>query len=322
MQHRTHLEYLLYAAMLQMHPDVVQECRCQWQKRGYTGEPDRTTLVESLLSKYGPQRFLTYCEKFPSHAPISPKFFLLYNSASPGSLVKKVSFHAPLFHPTRRLEVVEEGNSYFIVEDVYFAGHPPVPADDMFVCSILKGVLREYGCCDIEVEWEAVRSIELYNILTSIGIQPLAIEKFTRWRYRWRRFERSYHIEGMDDFCLEKLNGTKENATDSLIFHLQRLLEEDLARRPPIEKLAAELNMSTRTLQRKLKSQGTSYAKLYNELRIKAAEKLLLTSSMTLSEISLFSGFNDNAHLCREFNKKHRLTPSRFRRQASQFMSK
>lgn len=315
MHHRTHLEYLLHAAMLQTVPDIVHDCCRQWQARGRPGDPDRTTLIDHLLQKVGPNQFLENCEKFPAYAPSSPLFFLLYNSATPGSLVKKISLHAPHFHPTRRIELVEEGEKHIVVEDVFFTGPPPLPADDMFVCSTLKAVLHEYGCRGIQVEWEAVRSENLQQILKSINIHPLAIEKFTRWRYRWERIERSCRIDGMDEFCLEKISDTKAIPTHSLLFRLQRLLSEDLARRPAIEEAAAKLEISPRTLQRKLTSEGTSYSKLHNELRIKAAEKLLAVTSMTLAEISRFSGFSDSAHLCREFNKKHQMTPKSFRRQ-------
>ncbi len=319
MQHRTHLEYLLYSIMLVKFPSVVRECRNQWREKNLPGNPDRTALAQSLLKNFGPQRFLAYCEEFPSEAPPSPMFFLLYNSDSPGSLVNKISVHAPHFHPTRRLEVVAEGNGYIIVEDVHLAGTPPVPADDMFVASTLKGALSEYGCRDIEVEWEAVRSQELYDILTGIDIQPLAIEKFTRWCYRWSRIERSCRIDGMDDFFLEQLHVSEEtlaSSSDSLVYQLERLLAEDISNKPSIERIASALKLSVRTLQRKLKSEGTSYGKVYNDLRIRAAERLLLSSSMTLTQISRFSGFNDSAHLCREFNKKHQVTPNKFRRQA------
>ncbi len=314
MRHRTHLEYLLYSAMFKVLPDVVSDCRRQWQEQGQTEEPDRTALVNCLLQQFGPEQFLQLCEKFPLHAPASPLFFLLYNSSTPVSLVNKISSHAPLFHQSRRLEVIEEGENYFTVEDVYFAGPPSIPADDMFVCSILKGVLSEYGCRDLTVEWESVRSRELYNILSSVNIKPLSIEMFTRWRYRWTRLERSYRIEGMDDFFLENIDGNGGGCTDSLLYNLQHLLAEDLSCRPPIKITASKLNISSRSLQRKLHAEGTSYAKVYNDMRIKAAERLLLASSMTLSEISHYAGFNDSAHLCREFNKKHHLTPGKFRR--------
>ncbi len=314
MQHRTHLEYLLHAAMLQVVPEIVSDCIYHWKNQGHSGDPDRTTLVDHLLHKVGPERFLDYCEQFPSYAPASPLFFLLYNSATPGSLVKKISLNASHFHPTRRLELVEEGDNHIVVEDVFFTGPPPLPADDLFVSSTLKAILQEYGCRGIQVEWEAVRSKNLQSILQSISIHPLAIEQFTRWRYRWEGVERSCRIDGMDEFCLEKINATESLPTDSLLFRLQRLLSGDLSRRPSIEETAAKLEITSRTLQRKLMAKGTSYCQLHNELRIKAAEKLLISTNMNLAEISRFSGYSDSAHLCREFQKKYRMTPRNFRR--------
>lgn len=317
MAHRTHLEFLLHTAMLRAVPDIVHDCCRQWQGQGYKGNPDRTSLVEHLLRAVGPVRFLQYCEIFPSYAPTSPLFFLLYNSSTPGSLVRKISHHSAHFHPTRRLELVEEGDDYIVVEDIVFASPSPAPADDMFVCSTLKGVLLEYGCRGIRVEWEAVRSEKLQQILTTIGIRPRAIEQFTRWRYRWESIERSCRIDGMDEYCLEKIHSTEAISSDSLLFRLRRLLSEDLTRKPAIEVTAVQLELSPRSLQRRLKAEGTSYNRMYNELRIKAAERLLISTSMTLAEISRTTGFSDNAHLCREFNKKHLMTPNSFRQLVS-----
>ncbi|NIR68331.1 MAG: hypothetical protein GWO08_23550, partial [Gammaproteobacteria bacterium] len=84
------------------------------------------------------------------------------------------------------------------------------------------------------------------TILNSIGIKPLAIEKFTRWRFRWDRLERSCRIEGMDSFVLEKIDANDE--MDSFIFHLQLFLSEDLSRRPPLEEAASRLKTSPRSL--------------------------------------------------------------------------
>jgi len=314
-RHRTYLEHLLLLAMLKVSPDTVNTCRLYWKQKGRTGEPDRSALLDHLYKEFGPDRFLEICEELPLHAPSSPLFFLLYNSKTPGSLISKISHHAPHFHQTRRLELLEEGQDYVVVEDIYFFGDPPISAEDMFIYSTLKGVLHEYGCRGIQVEWESVRSKELYQTLTELGMQPHAIEKFTRWRYRWDRLERSCRIEGMDDFIVEKINASQASTpSHSLLFRLQKILSEDLSHRPPIDEVAAKLDTSVRSLQRKLKYDGTNYAKYYNDLRLNAAEKLLLTTDMTLAEISRFSGFNDSAHLCREFNKKHHTTPNKFRR--------
>lgn len=309
----THLECLLLEAMLRVVPEVVAACRRQWKATGHTGEPDRSTLVQCLLQQTGTKRFLRLCEQFPAYVPASPLMFLLFNSPNPGALVKKISLHAPHFHLTRRLELVEEGDGFFVVEDIVIGGVPPSPADDMFVCCTLKGVLREFGCSGISVTWEAVGSKELHDILRSINIQPLAIEKFTRWRFHWGDFVHPGYIKGMDEFLLEAIRPTSWNLTVSLTCRIQELLSIDLTRRPTMEEMADRLGISARTLQRKLETEGTSYSRIYTELRITMAEKLLRRTDMSLSEISYLSGFNDSAYFCREFKKKYNMTPKSYR---------
>lgn len=310
---RTHLEYLLLESMRRVVPEVAAECRRQWKKEGYPGEPDRSALVHCLLRKTGPKRFIELCEVLPSHVPESPLMFFLLNSASPGVLIKKVSAHAPHFHPTRRLELVEEGENYCIVEDIANNSMAESVADDMFVHSTLKGVLREFGCVGIHVTWEAVSSKQLYKILSEIKIKPLSIENVTRWKFSWEAFEPPGSIRGMDDFFL-KITGLSQSVqTDSLEKRIENILLEKLSQRPTTEEIALRLGVSTRTMQRKLEAAGTSYSRIYKDLRISTAEKLLRQSTLPITEICQLTGFNDSAHLCREFKKRYNLTPNVYR---------
>lgn len=311
---RTHLEYLLLETMRRVVPDVAAECRQQWAKQGHPGEPDRTALVHCLLRKTGPKRFLTLCEKLPAHVPESPLIFLLFNSPSPGVLIRKISAHAPHFHPTRRLELVEEGENYCIVEDIENTSARPSIADDMFVHSILKGALQEFGCKDIAVSWEAVSSNELYKLLTEIGIQPLSVENVTRWRYSWEAFSPPGSIKGMDEFFLRKTGLVTGDQAAPLTRRVEKLLLENLRLRPSTEEIAVKLGISPRTMQRKLEAEGTSYSRIYTELRVTTAENLLRQTALPLAEVSGLTGFNDSSHLCREFKKRYNTTPNTYRK--------
>lgn len=311
---RTHLEQLLYMAMMKLTPEHVKGCREEWKSRGNTGDPDRSALVDYLLRQVGVGRFLEYCEEFPSQVPTSPLMILLYNSASPCSMVEKITLHAPHFHPTRRLEVVEAGENYFVVEDVFVSGRPPMAADDLFVFGVLKGVLREYGCCGLEVEWEAARSEGLCQLLGSVDIHPISVEKFTRWRYRWTGLCRNEQLSGLDDYFYGHLSTEGNLLQQTLTEKVEVIVEKVLPDRLSVGQVAEQVGVSPRTLQRRLKEEGTSYGDICSDVRLSTAERMLPMVNLSIGAIARFCGYSDSAHFCREFKKRHHLSPLRYRK--------
>ena len=79
------------------------------------------------------------------------------------------------------------------------------------------------------------------------------------------------------------------------------------------EVVAAELNMSPRSLQRKLAAEGTAYRKLVDSVRQELAESFLGEGSFTLEEISYLLGFSSQAAFSRAFKRWTGLTPREFR---------
>ena len=59
---------------------------------------------------------------------------------------------------------------------------------------------------------------------------------------------------------------------------------------PDFRSIAAQLNMSERTLRRRLEDLGTSYKEIQREIRYQKSREYLLNSSMMLKEILLHSG--------------------------------
>lgn len=82
---------------------------------------------------------------------------------------------------------------------------------------------------------------------------------------------------------------------------------------PKLEDTAALLNISTSTLKRNLKKEGTSYVKLLDEVRIKYAKALLKNDDTSIKEISLFLGYSNTSSLTRAFCKWTGITPKQYR---------
>jgi AraC-like DNA-binding protein len=99
---------------------------------------------------------------------------------------------------------------------------------------------------------------------------------------------------------------TPARAREWLRFHL-----ED--GHPRLDRLARELGMSPRALQRALGARGTSYAKLLGEVRREIAEDCLGDASVPLAEIGLRLGFSQPNEFHRAFREWTGVTPARFR---------
>ena len=79
------------------------------------------------------------------------------------------------------------------------------------------------------------------------------------------------------------------------------------------ELVATELHMSSRSLQRKLSVEDTTYRKLVDAVRQELAESYLADDSFTLGEISYLLGFSSQASFSRAFKRWTGVTPQEFR---------
>jgi AraC-like DNA-binding protein len=84
---------------------------------------------------------------------------------------------------------------------------------------------------------------------------------------------------------------------------------------PTIETVSGNFNVSVRTLQRKLKEEGTSYIRIIEEVRKSLAIHYTQTSSSSVKEISSILGYTEPSGFVRAFKKWTKTTPSKFRKQ-------
>jgi AraC-like DNA-binding protein len=79
------------------------------------------------------------------------------------------------------------------------------------------------------------------------------------------------------------------------------------------ESIAQSINMSLRSLQRKLLEEGTSYARLLEETRRDMAKNYIENSSLSINEIAYLLGFSEPANFTRAFRRWYDVTPSSYR---------
>jgi AraC-like DNA-binding protein len=83
---------------------------------------------------------------------------------------------------------------------------------------------------------------------------------------------------------------------------------------PALDRIARSLGMSERTLQRRLREEGTTFAAVLAELRHDLAEPLLRDGRLAVSEVAFLLGYEDAGSLHRVFRRRAGLTPRAYRR--------
>ncbi|MEM1295918.1 MAG: AraC family transcriptional regulator [Verrucomicrobiota bacterium] len=97
-------------------------------------------------------------------------------------------------------------------------------------------------------------------------------------------------------------------------------IEEHYAEPVRVEPLAAELNMSSRQLNRAfLREVGVSVRVFHTRARVVAAANQLLESHDPVGDIALDTGFCDQSALSRAFRKQMGCSPGEFRRRSQNF---
>jgi PAS domain S-box-containing protein len=92
------------------------------------------------------------------------------------------------------------------------------------------------------------------------------------------------------------------------------IIEKDYGKTIKIDDLAKAVCMSSSTFLRRFKNQfGITPSNYIKQVRYKMASRLLIESSVSISEVSYKCGFADQSHMTREFKKLAGLTPKAYR---------
>jgi len=99
------------------------------------------------------------------------------------------------------------------------------------------------------------------------------------------------------------------------IDRLRAVLKAYLPDGYPSARFTAELvDVSERTLARRLAAHGLTYGKLIDDVRFLEAKKLLLKPGMGTQEVAMSVGFDDQSNFTRMFRRIGGLTPREFRK--------
>ncbi len=114
--------------------------------------------------------------------------------------------------------------------------------------------------------------------------------------------------------CDELMEEFKQRV--GVIGKVREILLLNLTRKSSLSAVAKHLNMSTRTLRRKLQDERSSFREVIGELKMQMAIKYLRDTDLTIEEIAFSLGFSDAVSFRQAFRRWTQATPNEFRRVA------
>ena len=156
---------------------------------------------------------------------------------------------------------------------------------------------RWFGDRVIEAESRGI------TLLIEDRVMERAFSKVARDRLNPRAVDSGASLRGGETF------------SDSVKAFLNLIIENDEALN--MKRVVAAAGMSSRTFQRQLKEEGTSFSDLLTDVRHSETLKRLKERKLTIAAIATDLGYSDQATFTRAFRRWTGVPPSRFRAAAS-----
>ncbi|WPK12536.1 helix-turn-helix domain-containing protein [Lysinibacillus louembei] len=161
-----------------------------------------------------------------------------------------------------------------------------------------------------------------HTTFSCIPNNPVAIESLVQNMYsKWQEDSSPNHLFAKGSFYELVAQIFQELATGKAIVHEVDLaesakiyIEKNINQQITVQKLADFLNISTRHLLRIFKERyGEGPQNYLQQYRLMLAQKYLQGTSLSIKEISLAIGYEDEYYFSRMFKKQLHITPSEYR---------
>jgi AraC-like DNA-binding protein len=244
-------------------------------------------------------------------------------SSSPRAVLDLFVRYAPLVFPSLVAEVAD-GDEVRLA--MHVAGHPRglgLAVDEYVLASALALATRGEAMRPARAWLSSSRPPRLEPLFIALGTHEIELGA-QNTGFTLRRSDADAALPGADPMLL----ATAQHLAGAALAAVPRrgafavvvagAIEKRLAGpgTPSSEDIAEALNMSTRTLQRRLDEEGTRFSEVLDAVRQRLARDLLLDPSLPLSEIAYRTGFSDLATFSRAFKRWSGLPPGAFRRRA------
>ena len=168
----------------------------------------------------------------------------------------------------------------------------------------------------ISVFFQKPKDFEIYNSI--FGIIPMFGKEVNEIVYD--RKAMFFPMKAFNPEVFKVLNAHLKgqllqlNTMETITRKVQRILYSSFKYQfPGIDMVADKLNISTRTLQRKLSDENTNFQLILQDAKFNIAKKLLKQNTLNISEISYTLGYSDIGNFSRSFKKYTGKSPQEYK---------
>lgn len=275
---------------------------------GPIGVRDQRASLERILQLGGPSEVLLAASRF-DRMDQTPLFMVLLNSDDIDVLLAKMTRLDRYFHSRHRHQVVASTSTAVELRHVSTRGADPEPVESLFAAGLYLALFEGIGCCGLRLAFpDSERPGWVYE---GAAASHVPITGTSHWRFRWDDFEPTRLPPEIDELVLADPGSSLEQTSVSA--QVAGLIERDLARPWRVREVARELWLSPRTLQRRLRDEGTTLTNIVADLRMARARELLADPANSVTDVGYMLGFADSPHFTRVFSAAMGRPPSEWR---------
>ena len=213
-----------------------------------------------------------------------------------------------------RHHIVQRQISEYMVEHKHEGKRPgavPIVAESWLVLGVLVALLQRSDCKNINV---FLRDDQQLIAADRLIVTEPVLRKWVMggeaqaWKIDWQLPNPELAPTTSEAGVQMRL----EDTNDFAVQVLNRIRDMDNCQ-PELRDVAQSLNLSARTLQRKLGNQGSRFVDIIGIERTNRASHLLAHSKIALAEVGFTCGYTDQAHFCRDFRQRTGVPPKVFR---------
>lgn len=270
---------------------------------GKTSSGAKASALALAMDQVGPKAVLAIGQGY-TRVRFHPVVAVLLRSTSPRDLVRRWIRLEAFYHGNHRVLLHDSERSSqgsLKLEHVSLKGAPPSVGEDLLIAGFLAALMSGAGAVGLKLSIDGnvvIRGDEMTGPDTIPDNSHL-------WHLSWSEFEPQLRPS------FTPTEGEPLSAS------LTTVLLDDVARGWKIADVATVIGMSSRTVQRRLSEESTTFQKILRKVRAEAAAKFILDENLSLSETGYVSGYADQAHFNREFKRRFNLTPAEFAKVSS-----
>lgn len=246
-----------------------------------------------------------------------PLLFVLLNSDCAQLLIEKEARLGRFIHSRHVVRILEQGEQILVLEHASLQPEPPQPGEDLAAAGQHITLFEQLGYQGVRLRLSESADPQRYVYRDGAYHEP-APGRYHVWAFEWDALQPTRRpMAGLDALLLSGESRPELIERSATVTAVEAVVRTDLGRSWTLSEIASRLGSSPRSLQRALAAESARFADLLDQIRVDEAQRLLLGSELSVTQIGYVCGFADTSHFSRRFKQRLGMPPSALRRSSS-----